>query len=181
MAARTAAVRYEACAEHPGPQFTGPGSASASGFFVAVFTVGRRTHPAEPSLWDLPPAGAGAGAGAGAPHDVACAPLVRRSYSPLLDRPAAASASAARGGDCDLDAALAASLAAEDQLHSAALAPPRAPPPPPGAPSVSVPALLAMGFSWGQVHHALEATGDLHLAQEMLLQQRAALLIPGPD
>ena len=85
------------------------------------------THPAEPSLWDLPPAGAGAGAGAGAPHDVACAPLVRRSYSPLLDRPAAASASAARGGDCDLDAALAASLAAEDQLHSAALAPPRAP------------------------------------------------------
>ena len=78
-------------------------------------------------------------------------------------------------------AALAASLAAEDQLHGAALAPPRAPPPPPGAPPVSVPTLLAMGFSWGQVHHALEATGDLHLAQEMLLQQRAALMIPGPD
>ena len=48
-------------------------------------------------------------------------------------------------------------------------------------PPVSVPTLLAMGFSWGQVHHALEATGDLHLAQEMLLQQRAALMIPGPD
>ena len=46
---------------------------------------------------------------------------------------------------------------------------------------MSVPTLLAMGFSWGQVHHALEATGDLHLAQEMLLQQRAALMIPGPD
>ena len=30
--------------EHPGPQFTGPGSASASGFFVAVFTVGRRGY-----------------------------------------------------------------------------------------------------------------------------------------
>ena len=139
------------------------------------------TRPAEPSLWDLPHTGLGAGLGAGAPHDAACAPLVRRSYSPLLDRPAAASASAARGGDSDLDAALAASLAAEDQLHGAALAPPRAPPPPPGAPPVSVPTLLAMGFSWGQVHHALEATGDLHLAQEMLLQQRAALMIPGPD
>ena len=99
----------------------------------------------------------------------------------MLDRPAAASASAARGGDADLDAALAASLAGEDQLHGAARAPPRAPPPPPGAPPVSVPTLLAMGFSWGQVHHALEATGDLHLAQEMLLQQRAALMIPGPD
>ena len=136
---------------------------------------------AEPSLWDLPHVGLGAGAGASTPHDAACAPLVRRSYSPLLDRPAAASASAARGGDADLDAALAASLAGEDQLHGAALAPPRAPPPPPGAPPVSVPTLLAMGFSWGQVHHALEATGDLHLAQEMLLQQRAALMIPGPD
>ena len=86
------------------------------------------------------------------------------------------------GGDSDLDAALAASLAAEDQLHGATLAaPPRAPPPLPGAPPVSVPMLLGMGFSWGQVHHALEATGDLHLAQEMLLQQRAALMIPGPD
>ena len=42
VAARAAAVRDEACAEDPGLQFTDPGSASASGFFVAVFTVGRR-------------------------------------------------------------------------------------------------------------------------------------------
>ena len=162
------------------PSLFSPRAAPAA----AAAAAASMTHPAEPSLWDLPSAGlgAGAGAGAGAPHDVARSPLVRRSYSPLRDRPAAASASAARGGDSDLDAALAASLAAEDQLHGAALAPPRAPPPPPsGAPPVSVPTLLAMGFSWGQVHHALEATGDLHLAQEMLLQQRAALMIPGPD
>ena len=163
------------------PSLFSPRAAPAASAAAAPASM---THLAEPSLWDLPPAGsgAGAGAGAGAPHDVACAPLVRRSYSPLLDRPAAASASAAWGGDSDLDAALAASLAAEDQLHGAVLAaPPRAPPPLPGAPPVSVPMLLGMGFSWGQVHHALEATGDLHLAQEMLLQQRAALMIPGPD
>jgi hypothetical protein len=44
VAARAAAVRDEACAEDPGLQFTDPGSASASGFFVAVFTVGRRGY-----------------------------------------------------------------------------------------------------------------------------------------
>ena len=67
------------------------------------------------------------------------------------------------------------------------ISPPSAPAPAPAAPAapapptVSVPQLLQMGFSWAEVHRALETTGDLGLAQEMLLSQRNAALVAQMD
>ena len=146
-------------------------AAAASSATAATATGGPPAAP-EPNLWDLPSATPSGGAGGGA-WDPSFAPLVR----PPSQQRAADSMSA-----CVEPPGL------PSAPPSAPFAPPRAAPAPPAAqPTVNVPELLRMGFSWAQVHHALETTGDLHLAREMLLEQRTqhlaqtGLRVDGPD